>query len=310
MMGETRAILITGAGSGIGRHLAVRLAGLGHTVYAAARRPSDIEALGALPGITPLSIDVRNAQEVKSAIEAIAARGSGLHGLVNNAGIGGIGPFTTWTEEEILEIFDVNVFGAIRVARACLTLLLPCRGRIVNIGSQGGSISMRYFGPYTMTKHALEAFTIALDEELAPHGVRVSIVQPGGIRSDIGEKAHASNLARFRRAAAPFDREAEPIVESLLAEADTEKEARARNEPESESNRKPSSPEIVATAVLDALFSPAPRRRYLVGTRWEGERVLRILIERLLDANECPSLGEPLERLVERLRAEAAERGG
>jgi NAD(P)-dependent dehydrogenase (short-subunit alcohol dehydrogenase family) len=159
-----------------------------------------------------------------------------------------------------------------------------------------------------MTKHALEAFTIALDEELSPYGVRVSIVQPGGVRTPMAENARPSTLERFRRSIFPFDEEARQAIDSLTAAPDPEEDARTADEPESESNRKPSDPEIVAVAVIEALFSENPRPRYLVGTRWEGERVLRMLITRLLDADDSPSLGDPVEALVDRLRDQAAER--
>lgn len=307
---EARAVLVTGASSGIGRHLAERLAGLDIAVYATARTEAAIAALDAIPGVTGLPLDVRDEEQVRAAAARVAAGGLPLVGLVNNAGLGGLGPVATWTDEEIQEIFDVNVFGPIRVSRACLPLLLPAQGRIVNIGSQGGSIAMRYFGPYTMTKHALEAFTVALDDELAPYGVRVSIVQPGGVRSAIGANAHEGNLGRFRRAVPPFDEEARAVLAAWTAPPDPEAEARAAEEPESAANRKPSDPEIVAVAVLDALFAETPRPRYLVGTRWEGERVLRMLVERLLDANDCPSIGDPVESLVARLRSAADERMG
>jgi NAD(P)-dependent dehydrogenase (short-subunit alcohol dehydrogenase family) len=308
MNDESRAILITGASTGIGHHLAVRLAGLGHTVFATARKQADLDALGRIPGAIPVSLDVRRPEQVRAAIEKIEAHGRGLYGLVNNAGLGGLGLLSTWNEEELLEIVDVNALAPIRLTQACLPLLLRSGGRIVNIGSQGGSISKRYFGPYTMTKHALEAFTVALEEELAPHGVRVSIVQPGGVSTAMGENALPSMLARFRRARAPFDQEAEAIVKAI--EAPPEAEEASEPAPESEENRKPSSPEIVAAAVLDALFSPNPRLRYLVGTRWEGERVIRVLLDRLLDANDCPSLRDPVEKLVDQLRAQAVAREG
>jgi NAD(P)-dependent dehydrogenase (short-subunit alcohol dehydrogenase family) len=310
MENGSRTVLITGASTGIGNHLAIRLSGLGHTVFATARKQTDLDALGGISGVVPIPLDVRRPNEVRAAIQRIEAHGHGLYGLVNNAGLGGLGPVATWNEEEILEIFDVNAIAPIRLSQACLPLLLESGGRIVNIGSQGGTISKRYFGPYTMTKHALEAFTVALDEELAPYGVRVSIVQPGGVSTPMGANALPSMLGRFRRARPPFDREAEEIVTALTAPPDPEAEARGEAEAESEANRKPSSPEVVVVAVIDALFSPSPRLRYMVGTRWEGERMIRTLLDRLLDANECPALGDPVEKLVAQLRAHAEARSG
>jgi NAD(P)-dependent dehydrogenase (short-subunit alcohol dehydrogenase family) len=301
---ESRPILITGASTGIGNHLTRRLSDLGHVIFATARKPADLERLAGIAGVEPIAMDVRNTDDVRRAVAQIESRGLGLYGLVNNAGLGGIGPLATWSEEELLEIFDVNALAPIRVTRAFLPFLLRARGRVVNIGSQGGSIAMRYFGPYTMTKHALEAFTVALAQELGPFGVGVSIVQPGGVISAIGENSRAGTVARFRRMTPPFDEEARAVLESFEQESPPS----ADDEPESAMNRKPSSPEIVAVAVLDALFAEKPRARYLVGTRWEGNRVLDALMERLLDANDCPTLGFPLEDLVAMLRARAAGR--
>ncbi len=317
---EQHSVLVTGASSGIGRSIAERLAGLGHRVYATARRAADLEALAALPGVEPIELDVRDPEQIERARKRIEDDGRGLFGLVNNAGLGGLGPIAAWTDEELREIFEVNVFGPVRMSRVFLPLLTAARGRIVNIGSQGGSIAMGNYGPYTMTKHALEAFTIALDDEVGPHGVRVSIVQPGGIVSAIGDNGMAGTLSRLRRAQPPFEQEARSFLAAFespgsamspsAAPPDAEAAARRAAEPESATNRKPSSPEIVAVAVLDALFSANPRPRYLVGTRWEGERVLRMLVERLLDANDCPTLGYPVEELMERVRAAAQARAG
>ena len=192
-----RPVLVTGASSGIGYHLAKHLTGMGYPVYATARSEADIELLGAVDGVTPITLDVRNPEQIDAARRFVNEQGKGLHGLVNNAGIGPIGGFSTFTDQDMLEIFDVNVFGPHRTTNAFLSLLLESHGRIVNIGSQGGSITGKFVGPYTMTKHALEAYTEALAAELRPHGVRVSIVQPGGIVSRISVKSEASNSADF-----------------------------------------------------------------------------------------------------------------
>lgn len=298
-------ILVTGASTGIGHHLAVRLAAIGCQVYATARRPADLDRLAAIPGVHPIELDLRDRARIRDAVLRVEAEGRGLYGLVNNAGIGGIGPIATWSDDELDEILEVNLVAPVRLVRAFLPLLLRARGRIVNIGSQGGSISMRYFGPYTMTKHAMEAFTVALREEVQPHGLGVSIVQPGGIVSAIGENAREATLGRFRRAEPPFDEEARGVLESLEQPPSPERE----DEPESAANRKPSHPEIVAVAVIDALFAPEPRPRYLVGTRWEGDRVLRALMDRILDANDCPTLGYSRAELLAQFEARAAERG-
>ncbi|PKO12205.1 MAG: hypothetical protein CVU39_25375 [Chloroflexi bacterium HGW-Chloroflexi-10] len=277
-------ILITGAGSGIGYHISCYLAERGYPVYAAARKPQHLEELAKIEHVTPIELDVRDPQQIHKAHDTIVQQGKGLYGLVNNAGVGGLGMFSTWTDEELYDIFNVNVFGVHRMSNAFLDLLLQAKGRIVNIGSQGGMITSKYYGPYTMTKHALEAYTVALNLELAAYGVSVSIVQPGGIVTNVGENAMQGILERFQRAQPPFKAEADLVLASF-SEPETPP---AQDEPESEYNRKPSSPEIVAAAVYDALFTEKPKLRYLVGTKWEGDRVIHALIEKLLDENDNP----------------------
>jgi len=294
--------LVTGASSGIGNHLVRHLASLDYTVFGTARKDDDLDRLAQIENVVPVRMDVRDADQIAAARELVAATGEGLYGLVHNAGIGPLGMFSTWTDAELKDLFDINVFGVHRVTNAFLDLLLASDGRIVVIGSQGGMITKKYFGPYTMTKHALEAYTVALDEELRRYGVRVSIVQPGGIVSEIGEKSIAGNVARFERARPPFRKEAELVLRFLTAPPPED------DGPESESNRKPSPPEIVAVAVDDALFAEVPKRRYLVGTQWEGDRVLNGLIERLLDENDCPSHGYGRDELVEMLDRHIAAR--
>jgi NAD(P)-dependent dehydrogenase (short-subunit alcohol dehydrogenase family) len=299
-----RPILVTGASSGIGNCLVKTLAARGHTVYGTARKDRDLAALAEIENVVPIKMDVRDPQQVLAARDFVASKGSGLYGLVHNAGIGPLGLYSTWTDAEMLDLFDVNVFGIHRVTNAFLGLLLPSRGRIVVIGSQGGMITKKYFGPYTMTKHALEAYTVSLDEELTPYGVRVSIVQPGGIVSSVGESAMPGIIARFQRAQAPFKEEAEAVLASFS------QPEQPSDGSESETNRKPSSPEIVAVAVHDALVSETPKLRYLVGTTWEGDRVINGLIERLLDENDNPQHDYSRDELVALLDRHIAERRG
>jgi short-subunit dehydrogenase len=285
-MEKDHPVLITGASTGIGNHLARYLAERGHTVYGTARKDADLAELKKINNVIPIKMDVRQPQHIQAAFQLIDQAGKGLYGLVNNAGIGELGPFSSWTDEELYKIFDVNVFGVHRVTNTFVGLLVKSGGRIVNIGSQGGMLTMKYFGPYTMTKHALEAYTVALDQELEPYGVRVSIVQPGGIVSSIGDNSFPGTLSHFQNAPEPFKEEAERVLAGF-SQPDEAEEDRSE-EPESATNRKPSSPAIVSEAVYDALFSSKPKLRYLVGTKWEGDRVIHGLIEKLLDENDNP----------------------
>jgi len=302
---NARSILVTGAGAGIGNHLTRTLAAEGHIVFAGARKDPDLDQLASLENVIAVRLDVRDKGQVRDAVEAVARAGGGLYGLVNNAGSGQLGPCVTWTDDELLGIFDVNVFGPFRVTNAFAPMLVESKGRVVNIGSQGGILSKKYFGPYTMTKHALEAYTVALSEELAPYGVHVSVVQPGGIATSMGANSLPGTLARLRRAAPPFREEAE----AMLAAMSRPPEPPAMDAEESETNRKPSPPGIVTDAVREALFSSAPRLRYMVGTKWEGDRVIHALLEKLLDENDSPQHRYSREELTDLLARKISERG-
>jgi NAD(P)-dependent dehydrogenase (short-subunit alcohol dehydrogenase family) len=296
-------VLITGASSGIGAHLVQTLVALGHPVFAGARQPADLEALAEIPGVTPVRLDVRDPEQIRQALQTVQQAGLGLYGLVNNAGVGQLGLLPTWPDEDLQAIFDINVFGPHRITNAFVRLLIEARGRIVNIGSQGGMITSKYYGPYTMTKHALEAYSECLHDELAPYGVSVSIVQPGGIVSEIGRNSWPGILAHFQNAEPPFKEEAEAFLASL-----TEPQEPVPDEPESATNRKPSSPAIVAEAVLHALFAEKPKLRYLVGTRWEGDRVIHALMRKLLDENDNPQHNYSRQQLIDILDQHIAER--
>lgn len=286
-------ILVTGASTGIGHHLTHYLAARGHPVYATARKPQDLEMLAKIEMVTPIELDVRNPTHVQRALTLVTERGQGLYGLVNNAGLGELGLCVTWTDEELINLFDINVFGPHRMTNAFVRLLIEAQGRIINIGSQGGMITSKYYGPYTMTKHALEAYTQALHLELEPYGVWVSVVQPGGIVTNAGQNASSGTLAKIQRATPPFKDEADQIPEAFQQPSVPQPDA-----PESATNRKPSSPEIVSRAVYEALFSPTPKIRYLVGTHWEGNRVLHALIEKLLDENDNPMHNYSRDQLI------------
>jgi NAD(P)-dependent dehydrogenase (short-subunit alcohol dehydrogenase family) len=280
------------------------LAERGCRVYGTVRNEQAAGKLREIPNVVPLMVDVTKPCEIADAVRTVTNAGHGLYGLVNNAGLGELGMISMWTDEELFRMFDVNVFGPFRMTNALLPLLLESKGRIVNIGSQGGMLSKSYYGPYTMTKHAIEAYTETLRAELEPYGVLTSVVQPGGIATNIGAASRDGTVARFRRAQPPFREEAEQILAYFTAPAPEPSAERAGGgaqddaTAESESNRKPSSPMIVAEAVYDALFSPAPKLRYLVGTKWEGDRVLNALIAKLLDENDNPKHDYSREQLI------------
>src|SRR5260221_4148582 len=111
--------------------------------------------------------------------------GRGLYGLVNNAGVAVVGPLIGTEENDFHFLMDVNLYGPYRITRAFSPLLLEAKGRVVMIGSISGILARPPLGVYSMSKHAVEAYTDALADELAPSGVQVSALEPGNYRSDI-----------------------------------------------------------------------------------------------------------------------------
>ncbi|MDZ7643447.1 MAG: SDR family NAD(P)-dependent oxidoreductase [Woeseiaceae bacterium] len=154
-----KAVLVTGATSGIGLKITERLAAEGYFVYAGARKPEDMERLNAMDNVRAVRLDVTYPEDIAAAVEAISAAGRGLHGVVNNAGVVTIGPLIETDIEELEFLFDVNVYGPYRVTMAFAPLLLESQGRVVNISSISGILSGPFLGHYSMSKHAIEAYT-------------------------------------------------------------------------------------------------------------------------------------------------------
>lgn len=247
-----RAVLVTGASSGIGRKITERLAGDGYLVYAGARKATDLEALGRIANVRPLRLDVTSAADIAAAVETVAKAGHGLHGLVNNAGIATVGSFADTSEVDFDLVMQVNVHGPWRVTKAFTPLLTASKGRVTNIGSLSGTVSPRDLGVYSMTKHAIEAYTDSLALQMEPLGVQVNIIEPGNYNTEIGSNA-AQRLG----------------IETRM----------------SDRSRFPE-PDDVATAVVHALFAPDPRRRYLVvPNQREAEVIIRKAIEELVQLN-------------------------
>lgn len=181
-----RTALITGAGGGLGHATVERLVAKGWKVFAA---DIDMELLRSSmhdPDVVPVLMDVTDRESIKSAYETISGHTDRLDGLVNFAGVIGLGSLTDIPEERLARILDINVMGTFRVNKMFFPLLDAAKGRIVNISSETGWQSAAPFnGPYAMSKHAIEAYSTALRRELALLGIRVITVQPGPFRTDM-----------------------------------------------------------------------------------------------------------------------------
>ena len=142
--------------------MAERMAENGYYVYAGARKQKDLDALNAIENIEAIRIDVTVQEEVDAAVETVRDSGRDLYALINNAGVLITGPSAEADIDDVKWLFDVNVYGVMRMTTAFAPLLIESKGRIINIGSIAGSVGFGYLGPYTMSKHALEAYTEAL----------------------------------------------------------------------------------------------------------------------------------------------------
>jgi NAD(P)-dependent dehydrogenase (short-subunit alcohol dehydrogenase family) len=265
------AVVITGTSTGIGRATAEWLAGRGFHVFAGVRNAADAPERS---NIRPLVIDVTDGGTISAAAEHVAheLEGRRLRGLVNNAGISVPGPLEFLPLDDIRRQLEVNVIGPIAVTQAFLPLLRKSRGRIVNIGSIGGKMSTPFLGAYHISKYGMEALSDSLRMELRPSGIRVSLVEPGGIATPFWERGHAAADDLLARLPA----EAHELYGSAI---DAMKDAANVFE------KRAQGPEAVARAIEHALTARHPKTRYLVGLDARAQSILkRLTPDQALDA--------------------------
>jgi NAD(P)-dependent dehydrogenase (short-subunit alcohol dehydrogenase family) len=190
--------LVTGTSTGIGEACATRLAARGWTVYAGVRRAEDGDRLKAqISGdVRPVILDVSKRDDMQRVLESIRhdVGTSGLQGLVNNAGVGVGGPIEFVTEDDWRWVFEVNLFGVVALTQAAMPLLRAGKGRIVHVGSIGGRIASSGLGPYSASKHAIEALAESQRHELGrlTPPMYVSLIEPGEVKTAIWDKADTS----------------------------------------------------------------------------------------------------------------------
>ena len=250
------SVVITGAYTGIGAACSLALDRLNFRVFAGVRKRADGEALQAQASarLRPFQLDVTSADDIAAALNFLPGEvgDTGLTGLVNNAGIGVVGPLEIVSLDELRRQFEVNVIGLIAVTQALLPLLRKARGRVVNMSSIAGRAAMPYMGPYAASKHALEALSDALRIELQHTGVRVSVIQPGAIATPIWHKTRKE----VNGWESTWSEESKALYLDGLNRV---KHIAAM----SEENAAP--PSLVSDAVIHALTAPNPKSRYLVG---------------------------------------------
>lgn len=219
-----RAVVVTGASTGIGRAAVASAVGQGSHAFASVRKQADADSLKTEFGeaVTPLIFDVADETAVRTGAAQVAhALGNRkLFGLVNNAGIAVPGPLLHLDTEDLRRQFEVNLFGVHNVTRAFADLLGADRerigkpGRIVMISSVGGQNGAPFVGPYSSSKFALEGYSQSLRRELMLYGIDVIVIGPGAIATPIWDKAEQNDLKRFSNT--PYAKATERVADYML----------------------------------------------------------------------------------------------
>jgi NAD(P)-dependent dehydrogenase (short-subunit alcohol dehydrogenase family) len=282
-----KAILVTGASTGIGRNITEKLAAEGYFVYAGARKDKDIDALNQIENVQAVRLDVTIQENIDAAVETVEAGGLGLYALVNNAGVNVLAPLIEIDEAELDFLFDVNIYGPYRITKAFAPLIIESQGRINNISSISGILSGPLYGIYSMSKHALEAYTDTLAIEMGLLGVKVSAVEPGNYKTNIFHNRCDRMLARgYSAEGSRFEKFVAPRVETCKNRPD---------DPDPE-------PDQVADAVLHALFDENPKEHYLVvPEQQQAEWTIRKAVEELVSLNEDHQFSYNRDELIKML---------
>lgn len=261
--------LVTGASTGIGRATAKALQAAGFRVFGTSRRAVPERS----DGVTMLTCDVTDDASVAKLIEAVLAEAGRIDLLVNNAGVGLLGGAEESSTAQAQALFDVNVFGVLRVTNAVLpTMRRQGTGRIVNLSSVQGLIPAPYSALYASTKHAIEGYSESLDHELRAFGIRVVLVEPAYTRTSFEE-----NLARPDQ---PLDiyNGARAGMNAIMRKAIEAGDA----------------PDVVVATVLEAATASPPKRRYAAGKMARQVSFLRRFVpESAFDKSLRKQIGLP-----------------
>lgn len=246
-----QTILITGASSGIGRATAQLFAEKGWNVAATARKPETLETLRTPGGrLRTYMLDVTDEVSVANAFAEIEADFGGIDVLLNNAGYGLFGPFETAGEAQIRQQFETNLFGVFRTTRHALPLLRAGGGgTIINVTSIGGLVAFPLNSLYHATKFALDGFSESLRYELAPDGIRVKLVAPGGVKTDFAGRSLVRSYDGDGGRYGP-----------LIGKVEASFKARAEGAAAAYSE-----PEAIAAVIWEAATDGTDRLRYLAG---------------------------------------------
>jgi short-subunit dehydrogenase len=245
----TKVCLVTGASSGIGHATALELQHASYIVYGVARHTEKMDDLRAAGGHA-LVMDIANEADIERVVRTIIAEQGKIDVLVNNAGIGLHGAIEDTPLEKARNLFEVNLFGTARLTQLVLpTMRKQGSGAIINVSSIGGEITLPLSAWYYTSKHAFEAFSDTLRQEVGPFGINVIIIQPGIIKTEF-EKETAQELRTISGHGAYRN-----VAEAMAKRAETSLG----------DGSKASDPAVVAKAIRTAIESPAPKTRYAVG---------------------------------------------
>ncbi|MFB8280303.1 SDR family oxidoreductase [Nocardia colli] len=271
MSSETqKLIVVTGASTGMGAATARELARQGFHVLAGVRRDSDADAIRST-GIEPVILDITKSEQVAALAARVADDPRALHALVNNAGIQVNAPVEALPIEQWRNVFEVNLFGHIAVTQSLLPALLRSKGRVINISSVGGKVAMATYGAYAGTKFALEAVSDSLRREVAPLGVHVVVVEPGGVRTEMATRGIET---------------ANTLAAKMTPEHDERygKLVQANNKFMASGTASGVTADDAARVIAKAVTARTPRTRYTVGRDAAlVTRLARLLSDRTLD---------------------------
>lgn len=253
----SKVVLITGCSTGIGRDLVQHLSQTGYRVVATARKAETLEDL---PAALRLPLNVAQPDSVNQAVTRTMQKFGRVDVLVNNAGYALLGAVEETPIEQVQQMFDVNVFGVLRMIRAVTPHMREqgC-GRIINISSIAGKLSTPVNGAYSATKFAVEALSDALRLELAPFGIQVVVVEPGSIKTHFDDTAQAHAQAILSNSASPYQplyRLSDQFAASMRHQA--------------------TEPEIVSQVIQQAIEAPKPKSRYHANIPFSGELALHL----------------------------------
>ena len=256
-----RTVLITGCSSGIGRATARAFLDEEWTVYATARNPADVETLGDRDGCRIATLDVTDEGDAERVVDRILDEEGRIDCLVNNAGYSQRGPVEDVPTDAVRDQFETNVYGPHRLTRAVLPAMRRREdGAIVNVSSAVGRLAMPGAGVYSGSKHALEAMTDALRNEVREYGITVSLVEPGPVETPFGERA-AEEMDNLDRSGA-YD-----SLYSMYDDYDSLGAGAPGSVP----------PERVAGDIVNAASATKPAARYPVGPLAKGAELVRHL---------------------------------